>query len=83
MRMAAVFTISTTTIATRLGLAPRWLSVLGIATGVVLLATVGVVPWIEIVFPAWVLVFSVHILIASIDAHRPDTAQVSTGDSPG
>ncbi len=29
MRMAAVFTISTTTIATRLGLAPRWLSASG------------------------------------------------------
>ena len=37
MRMAAVFAISTTTIATRLGLAPRWLTVLGLATGVVLL----------------------------------------------
>ena len=51
MRMAAVFAISTTTIATRLGLAPRWLTVLGFATGVVLLLSAGLIPWIEVVFP--------------------------------
>ena len=33
LRMAAVFTISTTTIAARLGLIPRWLMVVGMATG--------------------------------------------------
>ena len=65
MRMAAVFAISTTTIATRLGLAPRWLTVLGVASGVILLLSVGFVPWIEVVFPFWVFVFSLHILIAS------------------
>jgi hypothetical protein len=65
MRMAAVFAISTTTIATRLGLAPRWLTVLGVASGVILLLSAGFVPWIEVVFPFWVFVFSLHILIAS------------------
>ncbi len=71
MRMAAVFTISTTTIATRLGLAPRWLSVLGLATGVTLLLSAGVVPWIEIVFPAWVLTLSIHILVVSFRSKGP------------
>jgi hypothetical protein len=65
MRMAAVFAISTTTIAHRLGLAPRWLIVVGFATGGVLLVSTGVIPWIEVVFPAWVFVFSTYILIAS------------------
>ncbi|MFM2078558.1 MAG: hypothetical protein RJA49_2448, partial [Actinomycetota bacterium] len=65
MRMAAVFAISTTTIATRLGLAPRWLTVLGLATGAVLLLTVGIVPWIELIFPAWVFVLSVHFLVVT------------------
>jgi len=65
MRMAAVFTISATTIAARLGLAPRWLSVSGMATGVLLLLTAGAVPWIEILFPLWVFAFSAHILIAT------------------
>ena len=65
MRMAAVFAISTTTIATRLRLAPRWLTVLGLATGVILLLTSGVFPWIELIFPTWVLVFSIYILVES------------------
>jgi hypothetical protein len=65
LRMAAVFTISTTTIAGRLGLVPRWLVVFGMATGLVLLATAGSVPWLEIIFPLWVFVLSTHILFAS------------------
>jgi hypothetical protein len=68
MRMAAVFTISTTTIAARLGLVPRWLVVLGVVTGVVLLFTAGWVPWLEVIFPVWVFVLSVHILVATFDA---------------
>jgi hypothetical protein len=75
MRMAAVFTISTTTIATRLHLAPRWLSVWGFATGGLLLFTIGLVPWVELVFPLWVLVFSTHILVVSF---RPGTAAAAS-----
>ena len=75
MRMAAVFTISTTTIATRLRIAPRWLTVLGAATGAILLLSAGSVPWIELVFPTWVFVFSVHILIVSF---RPAEPELST-----
>ncbi len=71
MRMAAVFTISTTTIANRLGLAPRWLSVFGFATGAVLLLTAGSAPWIELLFPTWVFVFSVHILVVSFRPRKP------------
>ena len=71
MRMAAVFTISTTTIATRLRLAPRWLTVVGLATGAILLLTAGAVPWIELVFPTWVLVFSIHILVVSFRTIAP------------
>jgi hypothetical protein len=74
MRMAAVFAISTTTLAARLGLTPRWLTVLGLATGVLLLVSVGFVAWFELVFPAWVFVFSVHILVASF--RRADPAVV-------
>ena len=72
MRMAAVFTISTTTIATRLRIAPRWLTLFGAATGAILLLSAGVVPWIELVFPTWVFVFSVHILIASFRHTEPE-----------
>jgi hypothetical protein len=65
LRMAAVFTISTTTIAGRLGLVPRWLVFFGMATGLVLLFTAGWVPWLELIFPLWVFVLSTYILVAS------------------
>lgn len=71
MRMAAVFAITTSTIVTRLSLAPRWLSMTGLATGAVLLLSLGWIPWIELVFPAWVLALSVHILVVSFRADRP------------
>jgi hypothetical protein len=71
MRMAAVFTISTTTIAFRLGLVPRWLAWFGAASGLVLLFTVGYVPWLEMIFPAWVFVLSVHILITTFSSPTP------------
>jgi len=71
MRMAAVFAVVTSTIITRLGLTPRWLSVTGFATGAVLLTSLGWIPWVELVFPAWVLTLSVHILVVSFRADRP------------
>ena len=85
MRMAAVFTISTTTIATRLHLAPRWLSVWGFATGLFLMFTIGVLPWIELVFPVWVLVFSLHILVVSFRTGPADAdpdARPDAGATP-
>ncbi len=65
MRMAAVFTMSTTTIAARLQLVPRWLAVLGYASALVLLLAAGNVRWVELVFPAWVFALSTHILVVA------------------
>ena len=71
--MAAVFTISATTLATRLRLVPRWLAVLGYATAAVLLFGVGLVPWLELLFPGWVFVLSVHILITTFRGDDPSS----------
>jgi hypothetical protein len=68
MRMAAVFIMATTTLAVRLRLIPRWLAVVGYLTAAALLLTVGVIPWLELLFPAWVFVFSVHILVVTMRA---------------
>jgi hypothetical protein len=76
LRMAAVFTMSATTIAARLRLVPRWLAALGYATAVVLLFGVGVVPWLELIFPAWVFVLSIHILVAAYARDRVLAADV-------
>ena len=63
MRMAGAFTLVTTTIGRRLGILPRWLAVLGGFVGVVLLLTVESFAWVEIFFPIWVLILSVHFLV--------------------
>ncbi|MFJ8164737.1 hypothetical protein ACIRBY_27950 [Streptomyces sp. NPDC096136] len=69
MRMAAVFAFSTSTIARRLGVFPRPLVLLGFAAGLVLLVTGSGLPWIELVFPLWVLAVSLHVL--RVNLRRP------------
>jgi hypothetical protein len=68
MRMAAVFILTTTTLAVRLRLIPWWLAVAGYLTAAALLLAVGVIPWLELLFPAWVFVLSLHILIVTMRA---------------
>jgi hypothetical protein len=68
MRMAAVFTIATSTILHRTATGPRWLAIAGYAIAVILLVTAGLLSWIELLFPAWVLAVSLHILTAKPQA---------------
>ncbi|MCE0446180.1 hypothetical protein LT493_19320 [Streptomyces tricolor] len=65
MRMAAVFVSSLSVIGHRLGVLPRPLTVVGFLTALTLLFVSPNVPWAELVFPAWSLLISVHILTAS------------------
>jgi hypothetical protein len=74
MRMAAVFIMATTTLAVRLRLIPRWLAVVGYLTAAALLLTVGVIPWLELLFPAWVFVISVQILVVNMRVRSPSPA---------
>jgi hypothetical protein len=70
MRMAAVFTLATSTILLRTRLAPRWLVASGYAVAILLLVTVGFFPWVELVFPSWVFALSVYVLIAGLRRGR-------------
>ena len=72
MRMAGVFVIATSMILLRTGAAPRWLALAGFALAVVLLATVNFTPWIGLLFPAWVLAISLHMLLAAARRDRGD-----------
>ncbi|MFJ3640971.1 hypothetical protein ACIPRD_14585 [Streptomyces sp. NPDC090108] len=65
MRMAAVFVCSMSVIGHRMGVLPCPLSVVGFLTALTLLFVSSNVPWAELVFPAWSLVVSLHILVAS------------------
>ncbi|TGN72696.1 hypothetical protein E5083_27525 [Streptomyces bauhiniae] len=65
MRMAAVFVSSMSVIGKRMGVLPRWLTAVGAVTALLLLFVSSDVPWAELVFPAWSLLLSVHILLVS------------------
>jgi len=63
MRMAAVFTLSVSSIALRTRAIPAWVALLGFAVGVLLLVTGGTNRWVSLAFPGWVLLLSVVILL--------------------
>ena len=63
MRMAAVFTISVSTVGLRTSAMPRWVSYLGYLVALILLVAAGEHRWFQLLFPAWVLLVSVVILL--------------------
>jgi hypothetical protein len=71
MRMAAVFTLSVSTLGMRTSALPRWVSFLGYAVALVLLVAAGEHEWTQLLFPAWVLLVSVSILVV----RRPHRGQ--------
>ncbi len=74
MRMAAVFCLSTVTIARKTPIVSRWLVVAGLVTALVLLIGTGISAWVELLFPAWILALSVEILAAGPAAMSPAPA---------
>jgi hypothetical protein len=70
MRMAAVFTLTTVTIARRTQIVSRWLTLAGLVCAVVLMIGIGISPWAELVFPAWIMALSVEILVLGSSAER-------------
>lgn len=63
MRMAAVFMFVTSSIGLRTAVLARWVSFVGFALGLVLLLVITDFAWIALVFPFWVLLVSMWILI--------------------
>jgi len=66
VKMAAVFMISTSTVAIHTGVFARWIAFIGYAFALFLLLSGRYVQWIIMVFPLWVLVVSIDILIDNI-----------------
>ena len=75
MKMAAVFMITTCTLSLRTGIIPRWMAYLGLALALFLLLSLGLFYWSPLVFPLWVLLISIHILLANLG---PSQGQVRT-----
>jgi len=63
MKMAGVFMISTCTIGLRTERIPRWLAILGYAFAALLLLSITYVELIALLFPLWILMLSIRILV--------------------
>ena len=71
MKMAAVFMISTSTVAILTRIFPRWMAWLGYALALLLLSTGYIFFWAPLVFPLWVLLISVNILLSNLKSAPP------------
>ncbi len=65
LRMAAVFTLSVSTVGMRTGALPRWVVYSGYVVALGLMVAAGEHKWVQLIFPAWVLMVSVVILVTS------------------
>ena len=62
-KMAAVFMVTTSTLAIRTRITARWIALLGYASAALILFGSGYLDWLVFVFPCWVLLVSLYILI--------------------
>ena len=63
LRMAGVFMLSLGTIWLRTGLMPRWLVILTYLLAASLLLIINLSLWVTLIFPAWVVMISIEILL--------------------
>lgn len=66
MRMAGVFMLSSSTLFLRLGVTPRWMALVGYGCALALLIIISHVSWISLLFPVWVLLVSLYILVENL-----------------
>ena len=81
MRMAGVFVLSVSTVGLRTRALPRWAALLGYLVAVVLLLTSDLQRWVQLLFPTWVLLVSVVILVTS-PPDRGGAAEVAKAPDP-
>jgi hypothetical protein len=65
LQMAGAFTTAAATLLLRTGVAPRWLTLSGTIVALLLFFGTFFSQWIGLLFPVWVFVLSVYILVAS------------------
>jgi hypothetical protein len=72
IKMACVFMISTSTVVIRTGIAPRWIAILGFLLACILLVGSYYLSWSIAVFPVWVFLLSIYILIYNLRMRQGD-----------
>lgn len=76
LKMAGVFMISASTLSVRTGIVPRWMALLGYALALLLLFSLGYLEWGPLIFPLWVLLVSVYILVESFRTKTVETSEI-------
>ena len=74
IKMAGVFMVATSTLALRTGFIARWIAWLGYAVALLLLFSSRYIEGILLVFPLWVLLISLYILIDNLRRPSPTAA---------
>ncbi len=74
VRMEAVFMLASSTIALRLRIHSRLVAGVGYLAGLLLLFGTNAIPWIQLVFPFWVFLVGVNIVILTYREARPASA---------
>jgi hypothetical protein len=70
--------MSTATITLQTQVVRRWIGMLGFGVAVILLVSVGLTVWVELLFPAWILLRSVDILRTGL-RQSPGAAEAAIG----
>ncbi len=70
VKMASVFLISTTTLSFRIGVFPKWVIFLSYGLGLIMLLNFFFVEWLIIIFPVWVLLISILVLVENYRAKK-------------
>jgi hypothetical protein len=63
VRMAAMFVMTTTNIASKVGFMPRWFGIISLLVAAVLFLSASLSVWLAVVFPAWVLALGILIIV--------------------
>jgi hypothetical protein len=81
IKMAGVFMIATSTLALRTGFIARWIAFLGYPVALILLFSSRYIEGVLLVFPLWVLLISLYILIDNLRRPLPESATLSEKES--
>jgi hypothetical protein len=74
IRMAGMFMFVLATIWVRTGVMPRLLGLITYAVAILLLVSISFFPWMVGIFPTWVLLISVYILVLNYRNRKDDHA---------
>jgi hypothetical protein len=81
MKMAGVFMLTTCTLSLRTQILPRWIIFLGFILALLLLLSLGLVYWAPLVFPLWILLISVHILLNNLKGSKNQGTILTSQDN--